>query len=121
MALEIDEGNLKKGLLGLVIALVEIIQELLEREAIKRIENGSLEGREIENLGEALLDLKSALETIKTDNEIEDTVDSIIYGLDEIVHEAVEKFMNPLEWVKEESNERKRRGKIPLLNPGQRH
>ncbi len=42
MAIRLDEKNLKSGLLGLVVALVEIIQELLERQALRRIEGGSL-------------------------------------------------------------------------------
>lgn len=121
MSIDIDESNLKKGLLGLVIALVEIIQELLERKVINRIESGNLEYEEIERVGEALFDLKDALETIKKDNELEETVASVISGLDEVVREALEKFMNPLEWIEEESDEQEQRGKIPVLSSQQRH
>lgn len=121
MSINIDENNLKKGLLGLVIALVEIIQELLERKVINRIENGNLKYEEIERVGEALFDLKEALETIKKDNELEEAVDSVISGLDEVVRDAVERFMNPLLWVEEESDEQEQRGKVPLLGSQQRY
>lgn len=51
MPIEIDEENLKSGLLGLVVALVEVIQEVLEREALRRIESGGLKEEEVERLG----------------------------------------------------------------------
>ncbi len=59
MAIRLDEKNLKSGLLGLVVALVEIIQELLERQALRRIEGGSLSDMEVERLGESLCELSS--------------------------------------------------------------
>ena len=40
--INIDEKNLKHGVLGLVIALVEIIRDALRLQAIKRIESGKL-------------------------------------------------------------------------------
>jgi hypothetical protein len=117
MPLKIDEKNLKKGVLGLVVALVEIITELLEKQALLRIENGSLSDEEIERLGEALSDLNEALEIIKVDNDLEDAVESIRYGLDEVVDDVVDKLMNPVRWAKEvEEHDRNRPGEISLLD-----
>ena len=42
MVIDINEDNLKQGLLGLIVALVEIIKEALERQALRRIESGKL-------------------------------------------------------------------------------
>ena len=42
MVIDIDEKNLKHGVLGLVIALVEIIKDTLKLQAVKRMEGGSL-------------------------------------------------------------------------------
>lgn len=61
MALEISKDNLKHGLLGLVIALVEIIKDALKLQALARMEDGSLEEREIERLGRALLEFGPAI------------------------------------------------------------
>ena len=61
MAIHIDEENLKEGLLGLVVALVEIIEEVLERQAIRRMEGGRLSDEEMERLGDALAELDEAL------------------------------------------------------------
>lgn len=101
MTITIDEDNLKKGLLGLVVALVEIIQDLLERQALLRIENKSLSDEEIERLGEALSDLHEALERIKEDNALENCVASVREGLDQVVDDVVDKFLNPRWWAEE--------------------
>jgi hypothetical protein len=37
---DIDEKGLKQGVLGLVVALVEIIKDALQLEAMKRMEGG---------------------------------------------------------------------------------
>ena len=101
MAIRLDEKNLKSGLLGLVVALVEIIQELLERQALRRIEGGSLSDIEIERLGESLCELSVALEKIKADNDIGDAVRSVRNGLDQAADELLEKFLTPEMWADE--------------------
>jgi hypothetical protein len=99
MPVNIDENNLKQGLLGLVVALVEIIQELLERQALRRIEGGRLSDQEMDRLGEALCDLNEALDNIKKDNDLEDAVSSVRDGLDQMADEVLDKFLNPERWV----------------------
>jgi hypothetical protein len=92
MPINIDERNLKQGLMGLVVGLVEIIQEVLERQAIRRMEGGRLSDYEIESLGTALSDLKVALVNIKKENDLEDAVRSVREGLDDVAGEIVNKF-----------------------------
>jgi hypothetical protein len=101
MPVNIDEDNLKQGLLGLVVALVEIIQEVLERQAVRRIEGGRLSEQEIERLGMALSDLKDALENIKRENNLEEAVNSVRGGLDQVADEVIDKFLNPHRWAEE--------------------
>ena len=100
MPINIDEGNLKQGLMGLVVGLVEIIQEVLERQAIRRMEGGRLSDDEIERLGTALSDLKEALEKIKKENDLEDAVRSVREGLDDVAGDIVNKF-NSEKWNEE--------------------
>jgi ribosomal protein S12 methylthiotransferase accessory factor YcaO len=88
-------------LLGLVVALVEIIQEVLERQAIRRIEGGRLSEQEIERLGMALSDLREALENIKKENNLEEAVKSVRDGLDQVADEVIDKFLNPERWTGE--------------------
>lgn len=78
---------------------VEIIQELLERQALRRIEAGRLNDQEIERLGEALADLSEALDNIKEDNDLEEAVKSVRDGLDQVADELIDKFINPTRWV----------------------
>jgi hypothetical protein len=101
MPINIDEDNLKQGLLGVVVALVEIIKEVLERQAIRRMERGDLSDEEIERLSIALADLTEALENIKRENGIEDVVKSVRDGLDEVAEKVIDKFLNPRRWAEE--------------------
>jgi hypothetical protein len=54
---EADENSLQRGLAGLVLMLVEILGELLERQAVRRMAAGSLSDEEAEKLGAAFLAL----------------------------------------------------------------
>jgi len=53
--LKIDEENIKNGLAQLVMTLIKLLHELLERQAIRRIESGSLDDDQIERLGLTLM------------------------------------------------------------------
>ncbi|NJC68327.1 gas vesicle protein K [Planosporangium thailandense] len=53
----IDPEDAGRGLGRLVIALLEIVRQLLERQALRRVDAGSLAPDEIERLGRALLEL----------------------------------------------------------------
>jgi len=92
---DVDEKNLRHGLLGLVIALVEIIRDALRLQAFKRMEGGSLTEEEVERLGRALSDLDTAIEEIKEEQGITESVKSVRDGLDRIVDEVLEKIINP--------------------------
>jgi hypothetical protein len=99
--LDIKEDNLKQGLLGLVMALVEIIRDALKLQAVKRMEGGSLTEEEVERLGQALMDLDTAIEEIKEEQGVKESVESVRDGLDNIVDEVVDKMINPVRWKEE--------------------
>ena len=98
MPIDIDERNLKHGVLGLVIALVEIIKDALRLQALKRMEGGSLTEEEIDRLGRALMDLDTAIEEIKKEQGVSESVKSVRDGLDNIVDELLDKMINPERW-----------------------
>lgn len=98
MPINIDEGNLKHGVLGLVLALVEIIRDTLRLQAFKRMEGGSLTEKEIDRLGEALMDLDIAIEEIKKEQGITESVKSVRDGLDSIVDDVLDRVINPEKW-----------------------
>lgn len=63
IALEQDaKGN---GLAKLVLALIELLRELLERQAIRRIDAGSLSDDEIERLGSTFMQLADQMDRLK--------------------------------------------------------
>ena len=101
MVVDIDEKNLKHGVLGLVIALVEIIRDALNLQAIKRMEGGSLTEEEIERLGQALMELDAAIEEIKQEQGIVESVRSVRDGLDEVVDDVLDRMINPEKWRQE--------------------
>ena len=99
MTLQIDEANLKNGILTLVITLVEVIQEALENQAVRRMEGGDLTEEEQNRLGEALLELDEAMSQIKRDHGITASVQELHRGLDDVVNEVVGRLLNPERWA----------------------
>ena len=97
----IDEKDLKNGVLGLVVALVEIIKEALRLQAVKRMEGGSLTDEEIERLGEALMDLDEAIEKIKVEIGITESVRAVRDDLDRVVDDLVNTMLNPERWAQQ--------------------
>ena len=63
--INIDPKNVEKGLAKLVLTLVELIRKLLEKQAMRRIEGGSLSDEEIERIGEALMKLENKMQELK--------------------------------------------------------
>lgn len=57
--------NIEKGLAKLVLTLVELIRKLLEKQAMKRIDNGSLSDEEIERIGLTLMKLENKMSELK--------------------------------------------------------
>ncbi len=97
MTIQIDSDGLKEGLLGLVIALVEVLKDVLQKQAIRRLESGSLNEEEADRLGLAFMKLDEAIEKIKKENGLEQTADKIRAELDGIVNDALGTLINPLQ------------------------
>ncbi len=96
MTIKVDSDNLKEGLLGLVVALVEIIKEVLQKQAVYRLESNTLREEEAEKLGLAFMKLDETLKKIKAENNLEKTTDKIRADLDGLVDDALTKLIDPL-------------------------
>ena len=70
--IEIKQGEVAKGLGKLVLTLVELIRELLERQAIRRIESGTLGESEVEKLGATFMQLAEQIEVLRKEFGLED-------------------------------------------------
>jgi transposase len=53
--------NIEQGLAKLVLGLVELLRRLLERQAIRRMEGGSLSDDQVEQMGQALMKLEQKI------------------------------------------------------------
>src|ERR1700732_2822433 len=53
--------NIEQGLARLVLSLVELLRQMLERQAIRRMEGGSLAEDQVERMGEALMLLEAKI------------------------------------------------------------
>ena len=67
-----DREGLEKGLAQLVLTIVELLRQLMERQAIHRVEAGTLTAEEIERLGQTFLALADRMEELKQAFGLED-------------------------------------------------
>jgi hypothetical protein len=56
--IDVDTEGVERGLAQLVLTLVEFLRQLLERQAVRRMEGGSLSDEEVERVGLALMKLE---------------------------------------------------------------
>lgn len=59
--IECTPETIDQGLAKLVLSLIELLHQLLERQAIRRMEAGSLTEGQIEEMGESLMKLEDKI------------------------------------------------------------
>ena len=85
-----DDGG-ASGLMALVVTVMELLVETMEREAVRRMESGQLDPEEIERLGAQLQTLEAEIDSIKESHDIDDDVERLRGDLDALVSEAVDR------------------------------
>ena len=60
-----DPEDVEKGLVQLVLTLVELLRQLMEKQAIRRVEAGGLSDEEVERLGRTLMLLEEKMEELR--------------------------------------------------------
>lgn len=63
--IDANPKNAEKGLAKLVLTLIELLRKLLEKQAMRRIDAGSLTEEEIERIGETLMKLENKMQELK--------------------------------------------------------
>jgi hypothetical protein len=62
---ESDPESVQRDLFKLVLTLVELIRQLMEAQALRRVEEGDLSDDQVESLGLALMHLEEAMDELK--------------------------------------------------------
>jgi hypothetical protein len=62
---ELDPKTVQHDLARLVLCLVEVVRQLMERQALRRVEGGSLTASQIEALGLTLMRLEERMDELK--------------------------------------------------------
>lgn len=70
--LHADPDTVERDLVKLVLTLVELVRQLMERQAIRRVEGGGLSEDQVEQLGLALMRLDEAMGRLKDHFDLAD-------------------------------------------------
>ena len=63
---------LERGLAQLVLTIVELLRQLMERQALRRVEAGGLNDEQVERLGQTLMLLSERMQELKDEFGLED-------------------------------------------------
>jgi hypothetical protein len=67
-----DPENVERGLAQLALTIVELLRQLMERQALRRIDGGGLSDEQVERLGRTFMELDKRMEQLREE-----------FGLDE--------------------------------------
>jgi Gas vesicle protein K len=70
--IDADPEKVERGLAQLVLTLVELLRQLMERQALRRMDAGALSEDEIERLGQTFMLLADRMEQLKAEFGLED-------------------------------------------------
>ncbi|GAB4583787.1 gas vesicle protein K [Nocardia sp. IFM 10818] len=63
--IELDPATVERGLATLVLTIVELLRQLMERQAVRRMDAGDLSEKQIEEIGTTLLRLSDAMDELR--------------------------------------------------------
>lgn len=62
--LETDPESVERDLMKLVLTIVELVRQLMEKQALRRVDEGDLTEDQVESLGLGLMRLEEAMEDL---------------------------------------------------------
>jgi hypothetical protein len=60
-----DEEDVEKGLAQLVLTVVELLRQVVERQALRRVDAGNLTDEQVERLGRTLMALEDRMAEVR--------------------------------------------------------
>lgn len=67
-----DPESVERGLAQLVLTLIELLRQVMERQAVRRMELGSLDDDQVERLGLTFMRLAERMDELKAEFELSD-------------------------------------------------
>ena len=64
--LETDPDSVERDLFKLVLTIIELLRQLMEAQALRRVDEGDLTPEQVESLGLGLARLEEAMEELKS-------------------------------------------------------
>lgn len=64
-AIGLNTDNVEQGLAKLVLTIIELLRKLLEKQALRRIENGTVTEQETERMGETFIKLEDKMKELR--------------------------------------------------------
>ena len=64
--LETDKESVERDLFKLVLTVIELVRQLMEKQALRRVDEGDLSDEQVEALGLGLSKLEEAMEDLKS-------------------------------------------------------
>jgi hypothetical protein len=63
--LETDAESVERDLFKLVLTIIELVRQLMEKQALRRVDEGDLTDEQVEGLGNGLMHLEQAMDELK--------------------------------------------------------
>jgi hypothetical protein len=67
-----EPEDVERGLAQLVLTIVELLRQVMERQALRRVDAGGLSAAEVERLGRTLMLLEQRMEELKVEFGLND-------------------------------------------------
>src|SRR3954463_11242138 len=64
--LETDPESVERDLFKLVLTIIELVRQLMEKQALRRVDQGDLTDEQVEGLGTGLMHLEEAMDELKS-------------------------------------------------------
>ncbi len=71
--IDVQPESVRKGLVSLVLTVVKLLHELLERQAVRRMQAGSLSEADIERLGVTLMRQAEEIDALRREFGLEES------------------------------------------------
>ena len=65
--IDADPESVERGLAQLVLTIIDLLREIMERQALRRIDGGTLDDEQVERLGRTFMLLQERMDELTTE------------------------------------------------------